>query len=291
MSNKNWVFTLNTDVIVDDPLILPEQLPGELDFAESQHIVQRIYQLERCPTTGRLHYQGYVRLDIKCRLGRAKAILGFPTVHLEPRLGSHEQAAAYSSKEDTRIAGPWRAGSDPAPGRRTDLLEITESLYGGTKLRTLMRNKPSVYCQYRNGLRDIAGDSERLLAREFRSVETIVYYGVAGAGKTRRAVLESGDDYFILDHSERVWFDGYAGEETLIIDDFYGWIRYHYLLRLLDGYAVRLEIKGGFTYALWKKVIITSNNHPNEWYPTLFANQQEMTPALARRISLIEQLE
>lgn len=290
MSSKNWILTLNTDVIISDPLCLPAELPGELVFAEPGHVVQSVVQLERCPTTGRAHYQGYLRLDIKCRIQRAKTVIGNNTVHLEPRAGTHEQAAAYCSKEETRVAGPWRFGVDPIGGKRKDLSEVTESIYSGTPLREIMRDQPAVYCQYRNGLRDLVCDSIRDRASAWRTLDVVVYYGPAGCGKTRRAVESGGSDYFILDHSERVWFDGYEGESTLIIDDFYGWIKYHYILRLLDGYKVRLEIKGGFTYALWTKVILTSNKHPNEWY-NCFGQQDGMTAALSRRINTIVAME
>ena len=37
-------------------------------------------------------------------------------------------------------------------------------------------------------------------------------------------------------------------------------------MRLLDGYKLQLPIKGGFTYARWRRVIITSNDHPDDWY-------------------------
>ena len=118
-------------------------------------------------------------------------------------------------------------------------------------------------------------------SKQFRNVQVEIYVGEAGSGKTRKAIEEAGDDYYILDQSERVWFDGYDYEKTLIIDDFYGWIKYGQLLRILDGHQYRCEIKGGFKYAAWTKVIITSNAQPNEWY------QKGLTPALQRRISNI----
>lgn len=52
----------------------------------------------------------------------------------------------------------------------------------------------------------------------------------------------------------------------MIIDDFYGWIKYSTLLRLLDRYPMRVEYKGGQANFLAKTIIFTSNRHPSEWY-------------------------
>lgn len=287
MSYNNWIYTLNTDVILEAVPVQPYTELGPLELAEGGHVLQHVHQLERCPSTGRVHYQGYVRFDIKCRIRRAKAIMGSDTIHLERRKGTHEQAKEYCTKVGSRIAGPWLSGVDPqGGGKRSDLAEVTAALYLGTPLRTIMHDEPQLYCQYRQGLRDIAADSLRTRARDWRALEVIVNWGDAGTGKTRAAVERGGDDYFILDHSERVWFDGYAGEKTLIIDDFYGWIKYHYLLRILDGYELRLEIKGGFTYAFWTTVIITSNKEPKDWYPVIFGDNR-VSGALSRRITTI----
>lgn len=56
---------------------------------------------EICPTTKKEHYQGYVRFDKPCRLSWWKN--QFPTVHVELRKGSEEQAANYCRKEGNVI--------------------------------------------------------------------------------------------------------------------------------------------------------------------------------------------
>ena len=62
-------------------------------------------------------------------------------------------------------------------------------------------------------------------------------------------------------------FDAYDGEHTILFDDFYGQIPYETLLRYLDRYKVRLNVKGSYTYANWYKVFFTSNMDIMEWYP------------------------
>ena len=89
------------------------------------------------------------------------------------------------------------------------------------------------------------------------------------------------DYYMIRNDANIVWWDGYMGEKTLIIDDFDGWISHNRMLGLLDGYQCRLAIKGGFTYARWTKVIITSNKRPESWYDGV------ITEALKRRLHVV----
>lgn len=55
------------------------------------------------------------------------------------------------------------------------------------------------------------------------------------------------------------WWDGYFGDRCIIIDDFADDIPIQQMLRVLDGWQLRLPVKGSFTYARWDRVIITSN--------------------------------
>ena len=41
------------------------------------------------------------------------------------------------------------------------------------------------------------------------------------------------------------WWDNYAQEEIIILDEFYGWLPYCEMLRLLDRYPCQVETKGG----------------------------------------------
>ncbi len=79
----------------------------------------------------------------------------------------------------------------------------------------------------------------------------------------------------------RVWFDGYLGEPTLLIDDFEPKeVGIRLMLRMLDKWPMRLEVKGGVVQPNWTKVIITNNLHPREWYPN--ANAAVVRAFLAR---------
>lgn len=260
---------------------------GKRDYenflAPSSDIRFAVWQLERCPTTGKEHLQGYIELHRALR--RSSVTKFFPAgVHLEQRKGSQAQAIAYCEKSDSRIAGPWRCGStaESAQGHRSDLDELTDLIKAGATVTNVAETFPVSFVKYHKGIQALHSHLSRARIPAWRTLQVLVYYGDAGTGKTKAAIENADGSYFILDQGERVWFDGYDGESTLILDDFYGWIKYGMLLRILDGHPYRAEIKGSFRYAEWTKVMITSNKHPSEWY------SQGLTPALNRRINEIQ---
>ena len=64
-------------------------------------------------------------------------------------------------------------------------------------------------------------------------------------------------------------FDGYNGEPVLLLDDFRSSIVFNDLLRILDRYPLRVNIKGSHSWACWTKVIISANIALSEQYPNL----------------------
>lgn len=82
------------------------------------------------------------------------------------------------------------------------------------------------------------------------------------------------------------WWQRYDGEHTVIMDDFYGWVPYDEMLRIMDRYPHKVETKGGYKEFLSKQLIITSNLHPCEWYNTKWYNHRKQE-AFERRIDLM----
>lgn len=81
------------------------------------------------------------------------------------------------------------------------------------------------------------------------------------------------------------FWDGYQNESAVIIDEFRGGIDIAHLLRWLDRYPVRVEIKGSSTTLLADSFWITSNLSPFQWY----SDADPMTvEALMRRLNIIE---
>lgn len=89
---------------------------------------------------------------------------------------------------------------------------------------------------------------------------------------------------FISNKDPRTKFwDGYRGEEHVVIDEFRGDINVSHLLRWLDRYPVRVEIKGSSVPLSARKLWFTSNIPIESWYPQL---DSETMDALKRRINI-----
>lgn len=283
MRLRNWCFTLFIEENESEEEF-KDRCPSLFEHCGSD-IRYAVWQLERCPSTSKMHVQGYVEFKSSMRIASVKRLLG-SRCHLERRNGPREAAIEYCRKEDTRVDGPWQQGDDKvSPGKRTDIHEVCDLIKNSSgTFADIMDEYAHVYVRYPRGFDRLLQEQQLRAAPLSRDVEVLVYWGTSGAGKTRKAV-EENPEYFMLDSDDRLWFDGYRGEPTLILDDFYGWIRHATLLKMLDRYRFRCPVKGGNTWAQWTRVIITSNKHPEHWYKNSHPWSEDA--ALQRRIKEI----
>lgn len=116
-------------------------------------------------------------------------------------------------------------------------------------------------------------------------MDVILFFGDAGTGKSTKARMYAklyGEDYTLgVPSGGTIWFDGYHSQNTLLIDEFKGWIKPPVLNQILDKYRVRLPVKGSMVYAKYTHVFITSNFPPEEWWKQEVVFSRE---ALLRRI-------
>lgn len=98
--------------------------------------------------------------------------------------------------------------------------------------------------------------------------QVVVIHGETGSGKSMFVsnLFGSDTDNKVFWKRKGVWWDGYKGQDIVVIDEFYGWIPFDEMLRLLDRYPLTVETKGGCQNFNSKIVFITSNKHPSEWY-------------------------
>lgn len=219
-----------------------------------------VYQREKCPTSGRLHWQGY------CHFQNERTLIGVKrldkTAHWEPRRGSHEEARAYCTKDATRVAGTSfsERGIAPRSGARNDLSAICAAVRAGASDRDLADSLPEDLLRFGSGINRL-----RMACTPKRKWKTkvIILHGASGCGKSRWA-HDMFPNAYTKDPTQ--WWDGYCGEEVVIFDEFYGQLRHEYMLKLMDRYDLRLEVKGGYTQFACKLLIFTSNTDPIEWY-------------------------
>lgn len=253
----------------------------EPELIDDSKVRYAIHGKEIAPTTGTVHWQSYIEFYKPQTVTALKKMYNDKTLHAGVRnKGTREQARDYCKKDGNWIQhGCWIKGQ----GHRTDLDKIVNKMKAGTKLNEIILTETETYCRFRNGLKDVNAELVKNRTKEFRKLEVVLITGPTGCGKTRSAV-ESSTDYYKIEGSNLDWFQDYNEEKTLIIDEYNNDIAITKLLGLLDGYQLRLNVKGSHTYAAWDKVFITTNLKIDE----LHANaKEEHRNALFRRITSI----
>lgn len=231
-------------------------------------------QLELGADTGYLHWQLLAVCHKKLRLAGIKKIFG-SEVHAE--LTRSAAAEEYVWKEDTRVANTaFELGSKPfRRNRQTDWDAVWKAAVDGDFEQIPASVRVSSY----SALSKIAKDHLKPTAIE--RVVT-VYVGRTGVGKSRRAWEDAGMDAYPKDPNTKFW-DGYQGQENVVMDEFRGKIDISNILRWTDRYPVSVETKGSGCVFRAKRIWITSNIHPDQWYPDL---DQETKDALMRRLNV-----
>lgn len=266
--SRNYCFTINNPTPATIESL--QQLAAQVRYI--------IFQEER-GANGTNHIQGYTQFHTPLSLNGAKRRI-HERAHLEIARGSPEQNIQYCSKEETRIQGPYTYGTPITQGKRSDLSAFAISIKDGMTDINLLEQYTNQYFRFHRVI-----DRIRLMSRAKRTWEMAVkcIWGPSGFGKTRLANTEAGEDVFYLskgDSTQSIWWDGYNGEQSIIIDDFYGWLPWTFILRLLDRYPFNVQFKGGSMPFTSKKIFITSNQEPRTWYKNV--PNDDYTPLLRR---------
>lgn len=274
MQSRRWVYTLNNPTA------------EELTLLNTFECKFNIYQLEK-GENGTEHAQGYVVFDGNRRLSAVRKIL--ERGHFEVARGRHEQCVEYCSKVETRVAGPWTRGEHGKSGQRSDLLDAAARVRAGN-MRRVADELPAVFIRYWRGLAELRRRVVPPARRE--GCSGFVYIGGAGVGKTFRvweeAEVRGGGLYCPIVTDSKIWFDGYDGERSILLDDFTGkGVEFTLLLRILDVYPLQVEVKGGSVAAEWDRVYITSNLDVVEWWDRAYAYGAQRA-ALERRFERVE---
>lgn len=291
MASRNWVFTLNANEAAAEHIawVTPGCECPCANWMGSGDILYLVCQVER---VAHVHIQGYIQFSCVKRLTALKKISA--AAHWEIRRGTHAQARDYAKKEESRVNGPWELGGEKdSQGKRNDLEAIGAMVKAKKTNFEIVEEvgaSASKFAKHIGFLRFTYTEADS--DRQLQGVRVLVLYGATGTGKTYAAVnyIAGNKDYYICEapsHStSKVWFDGYEGQRTLILDDFAGsFCAFRFLLRLLDVYKLKVEVKGGHAWAVWTTVVVTSNIHPSGWY------EHQDTAPLQRRINEIRLVE
>ncbi len=263
---RNACFTLNNPQDGDLARILENPLPTYVIIGEE------------VGADGTPHYQGYIEFGKPTAFTTVRRVL-LSRAHIEKRYGTQAQAIAYCKKDGTI----HEAGVAATQGRRSDLMQMMGLIRTGTNCRDLFESYPVQSCMYIRALdryrSELSEPWDRTVERDVR-----YYHGPSGSGKTLAAWNEFPN---LSLHLGGPWFDGFKDATPFLFDDLDDSVfSLSYLLRLLDRYPMRVQIKGGSVEWNPPVIIITSNLDLTEWYPNETASKRA---GLIRRVTRDQQ--
>ena len=281
---RNWLLTIN------NPKDTDEQFATYLQTLA--HLKYYVFQREKGEEKGTEHFQLYIEFEQGKRFDFMKTAC--PSAHIESRKGTKKQARDYCMKADTRVSGPYEYGTFAEERERTDLTDILAMIEDGATDYEIMQAYPSQYFFNHKHIENVREMfNQRKFGNKRRMDMQVVYiYGSAGIGKTRYVLDKYGDDkVFRMSDYGSNWnnerFDGYAGEDVIIFDEFRSSIRIANMLQYLDVYPVQLPARYHNKAACFTKVYIVSNDPLYRQYEKVQQENPKTWQAFLRRITAV----
>jgi hypothetical protein len=289
-----WSVTINTPV-GSTRLAIEAARKKFIDMPEAQYAIAAI---EEAPTTKKVHLQCAIFLVNKktlqglCNL--IKAATGITGAHCEISKGS-----AASNQEYCKKDGLWEErGELPTQGARTDLKDIKDRLVSGaTTYEELLLTNPDIIHLYGRVLRQIQ-DLVSSKKRKLAGTETkgFWYYGKTGTGKSVEAwkqakayVNDDLDQIYQYNTEDKGWWQGYAGQKVVIIDELRGSdIKFKNLLTWCDIHPVMVTARNATNQVplLAERIYITSCMPPEDAYSGMA--QTDSIDQLRRRFKVVQ---
>ncbi len=241
---KHWCFTINHPSKNDYAGISELTLEG--------HVLYLVFGREKGEENDVPHLQGFTSFQNRQSLVAVRKRL--PRAHWEAksRNSSFREAIAYCKKD-----GDYVEWGDAPIDAGVKLKRKWADAFDAAKTGDFDKIPRDMLTRYYHAYKRIQQDYPCVPANNQRTCGEW-YYGPTGFGKTRTAVERYPNLY---DKPLNKWWDGYRGEETVLLDDVaptHGkWIG-HLLKRWADWKSFPAEQKGTTVMIRPKRIIVTS---------------------------------
>lgn len=275
--SRNFVFTLNNytendiEVLVD--LTIHEKVFRYIAWGE-----------EIAPSTGTPHLQGWLCFEDKKSWNQVMDIFHFSfTEHMK---GSLDQNESYVlRKKNPRF---FEFGDKPRQGMKKASSK-TEEMFHELKTEKILpydafMKYGHIYAKNYKAYEHCMGLAPKSPA--YSPKEVVVIWGDTEVGKSRKArqFFDQNDmKYYVKGVVQGNWFTDYLQEPGVIFEEFNDeQMPIEHFLELTDCYPSRVQVKGGMLNFAPKKIIFTSQDHPDNWYAM---KPQKKRDAMLRRIN------
>ena len=226
----------------------------------------------------------------------------FYGAHIEPANGTHQENRDYVRKEgkwlndakhETNLADTFEEWGEMPPDRRakdTQAEQIMQMVMDGKSDAEILRQIPSAY----NKLHHIQAARQTLLADQFMDVyrkrDVTYLWGDTRVGKTRSVFDQYGyrNVYQVTDYAHP--FDGYAGQDVIIFEEFRSSLKIEDMLKYLDGHPIMLPCRYNNRVACYTKVFLISNIPLERQYTNIQQECPKTWDAFLARIDHIEHM-
>jgi hypothetical protein len=251
------------------------------------------------PTTNKHHFQGYIALNKAMSIKKVKLMLKIKDCRFFVCRGTAVDNRIYCGaldyvKDDKikkRNVKFKEFGKLPEPGKRTDLIDLKDSIMNGeTTVRDIVLSEPMTYHMYGRTLDKIESiKNERTFRMLEKMPKCVWYHGKTGVGKTYKAFEGyKPEDVYVLNVNDGGFWEGYRGQKKLIINEFRGQIAFSELLDICDKYPKFVKQKGkGTVPLLVDDIIITSCKQPKDVYKNSL-DEDESIEQFTRRCKVKE---
>jgi hypothetical protein len=273
--SRGWCFTINNYTESD--------IHRLRDFHDSTHGCKYLIVGKEVGEQGTPHLQGYLFVE-NPRFGNVLRQACGAIGHWSAAKGTPAQNQTYCSKEGDFI----ELGELPTQGKRNDLVTLVKRVCteGATMQSLIAGGEHDVLATYCRNEKSITKLCAMVSGQRDASVTPTVHWiwGQTGTGKSRWA-FENFPNAYRVSTDGNGWWDGYAGEKVVVMDDYRAnAFSFSMLLKILDRYPLIVKQKGTSCHLLATHFIITSNQKPQDVYN----KGDEAINQLLRRITKIE---
>lgn len=257
ITGRWWFITCNScgDRLPPNP---PEYDESVLDYYE--------WVKHSAKTTNMIHYHYILHWKREKTRRQVQIYMGWSYGDFSLQI-DHEGAHKYlNDGHDTIEKGEPIGNPTFRKGYRTDWEDIDAMVKSGASLTEVLNKHTGKIREDKAIMRHIARQK-----KPFRGKRAVaILWGRAELGKSQRIISKYGaDNVFVIKRDTSFPFDGYCGQENILIEDVKPFRDSLDTLKdWIDTIQPEVNIKNGSFPAAYKRVFMTANSNPTEWWPT-----------------------
>ncbi len=292
----SWVFRASAEDKNGNIILTEEELFSYL----VEHCDNFAFQLESAPETGYLHYQGCFFLINKKRFDWIQKNI-YKFEYLSQMKGKPHQAWHYSTKDDTRVDGPYIYGECPVNGQKKNVNEVFSRALAATTVAEgmdIVRNEQARdYCLHGEAIRrNIKASKVVIFTAKFKLtdfliqplilIKPVLLYGESNTGKTSFAVAHFKNP-LVVSHIDKLKLLS-PDNDAIVFDDmsFSHWPP-EAVIHLLDiDFERDINVRYGTVTIPANTIKVFTHNNKNPFYKEDIIEQAQKD-AIERRFQRV----